>query len=147
MFLAFPEQYPILQELANHPLFDNIGEEQNNFAVSHDQVGLQLANKWLLPEQLVAAIGYHHTPKKATVFRHYPLIIQVANILSLMYCSPEMLRAEDVIKMFSDFLPETGNLWQEVGLNWNDANLGCWFDALKHSRQNDQAILGIFAST
>jgi putative nucleotidyltransferase with HDIG domain len=147
MFLTFPEQYPILQELANHPLFDNIAEEQNKFSVSHDQVGLQLANKWLLPEQLVAAIGYHHTPRNANAFRHYPLIIQVANILSLMYCSPEMLRAEDVTKMFADFLPETGNLWQEVGLNWNDENLGLWFDGLKRSRQNDQAILGIFAST
>jgi putative nucleotidyltransferase with HDIG domain len=147
MYLTFPEQYPILQELANHPLFDNIAEERKKFSISHDQVGLQLAQKWLLPEQLVAAIGYHHAPQEAMVYRQYPLIIQVADILSLMYCSPEILRAEDVSRMFSDFLPETGNLWLEIGLNWHDDNLGLWFEGLKRSRQSDQAILSIFAST
>ncbi len=146
MYLTFPEQYPILQELANHPLFDKIAEERKNFAISHDQVGLQLAKKWLLPDQLVAAIGYHHAPQEAAAYRQYPLIIQVADILSLMYCSPEMLRAEDVSKMFADFLPETGNLWLEIGLDWNDDNLGLWFEGLKRSRQSDQAILSIFAS-
>ncbi len=146
MFLTFPEQYPILQELANHPLFDTIAEERKSFAISHDQVGLQLAKKWLLPEQLVAAIGYHHAPQDTTTFRQYSLIIQVADILSLMYTSPEILKPDDVSKIFADFLPETGALWQEAGLTWDDENLGMWFEGLKRSRQNDQAILSIFAS-
>ncbi|MBU1566646.1 MAG: HDOD domain-containing protein [Proteobacteria bacterium] len=146
MFLTFPSTYPILQELANHPLFNDIAEEQKQFTISHDQVGLELAKKWLLPEQLIAAIGYHHAPLDTTTFRQYPLIIQVADILSLMYCGPEILRAEDVSKMFADFLPETGKFWQESGLNWNDDNLGLWFERLKLSRQCDQAILSIFTS-
>ncbi len=146
MFLAFPEQYPLLQELACHPLFNNITEERKHFVISHDQVGLQLAEKWLLPAQLVAAIGYHHAPQDAGDFRQYPLIVQVADILSLMYCSPELLRAEDVSKMFVDFLPETGKLWRDVGLKWNGDNLGLWFEGLKRSRQSDQAILSIFTS-
>ncbi len=147
MFLTFPEQYPLLQELAGHPLFTDIAEEQKYFAMSHDQVGLKLAKKWLLPEQLVAAIGYHHAPQNAGAFRQYPLIVQIADILSLMYCSPESLKADDVSKMFADFLPETGKLWQEVGLEWNGDNLGFWFEGLKQSRQSDQAILSIFTST
>jgi putative nucleotidyltransferase with HDIG domain len=146
MFLAFPEKYPILQELSNLTLFDNISEERQSFTISHDQVGLQLAKKWLLPEQLVSAIGYHHAPENTTTFRQYPLIIQVADILSLMYSSPETLRPEDVSKIFVDFLPETGILWQEIGLTWDDGNFSLWFEGLKHSRQNDQAILSIFAS-
>lgn len=146
MFLTFPEQYPILRELANHPLFNDIAEEQKHFAISHDQVGLQLAKKWLLPEQLIAAIGYHHAPRDAASFRQYPLIIQVADILSLMYCGPEILKAADVSKMFADFLPETGKLWQEIGLTWNKDNLGLWFEGLKRSRQSDQAVLSIFTS-
>ncbi len=146
MFITFPDTYPILQELANHPLFNDISEERKKFAISHDQVGLLLAKKWLLPVQLVAAIGYHHSPQDAGAFRQYPLIVQVADILSLMYCSPELLRAEDVSKMFVDFLPETGKLWQDFGLNWHDDNLGLWFEGLKRSRQSDQAVLSIFTS-
>jgi putative nucleotidyltransferase with HDIG domain len=146
MFITFPDQYPLLKELANHPLFDDIAEEQKKFSVSHDQVGLQLAKKWLLPDQLVMAIGYHHAPQDAATFHQYPLIIQVADILSLMYCSPEILKAEDVSRMFADFLPETGSLWRKIGLSWNDDNLGLWFEGLKISRQNDQAVLSIFTS-
>lgn len=147
MFLSFPDEYPILSELANHPLFGTLNEERKNFAISHDQVGLKLAEKWLLPEQLVAAIGYHHAPQDAaSTFRRYPLIIQVADILSLMYSSPETLRPQDVSKIFADFLPETCALWQEIGLDWDDDNLGHWFEELKSSQENNQAILGIFAS-
>ncbi len=146
MFLAFPEQYPLLRELANHHLFDNMAEERKCFTMSHDQVGLQLAKKWLLPAQLAAAIGHHHAPQDAAVFRQYALIVQVADILSLMYCSMDTLKGRDVSKIFADFLPETAKLWQEIGLNWSENNLGLWFEKLKHSRETDQAILSIFTS-
>lgn len=148
MFLAFPEQYPLLKELANHHLFDTIAEERKCFTMSHDQVGLQLAKKWLLPEQLVTAIGHHHTPQDAAAaFRQYALIVQVADILSLMYCSLITLKGQDVSKIFADFLPETAKLWQEIGLSWSEKNLGIWFEKLKHSRETDQAILSIFTCT
>ena len=147
MFLAFPEQYPLLKELANHHLLYNTIEEQKCYSISHDQVGLQLARKWLLPDQFAVAIGHHHAPQEAAEFRQYALIIQVADILSLMYCSPETLRGKDVSKIFADFLPETATLWREIGLTWSDDNLGIWFEKLKHSRETDQAILSIFTSS
>ncbi len=146
MFLTFPEQYPILQEISSNPLFNSISLERQNFSASHDQVGLWLAQKWLLPEQLVTAIGYHHSPNEADCHRQYALIVQVADILSRMYCSPEILRARDVSRIFADFLPETEVLWQKNGLTWDDDNLGLWFEGLTRSRQNDQAVLNIFTS-
>jgi HD-like signal output (HDOD) protein len=147
MFITFPDLYPVLRELSNPSHFTNIVEEQTNFAVSHDRVGQQLAKKWLLPDNLVAAIGYHHKPQEAPAFRQYPLIVQVADILSLMYCSTDILSPADVIKIFVDFLPETGKLWQDNGLDWSADYLGLWFDALKESRQNNQSILNIFTSS
>ena len=73
MLMAFPTDYPILQELSNPCNLDNSTEEQSKFAISHDKVGLQLAEKWLLPEQLCMAIGFHHSPQKAPSFKKYPL--------------------------------------------------------------------------
>lgn len=146
MFLSFPDEYPLLSELTDHPLFSTITEERKNFSISHDQVGLKLAEKWLLPEQLITAIGYHHAPHNASTFRQYPLIIQVADILSRMYSSPEILRPQDVSKIFADFLPETSVLWKEIGLEWDDGNLGRWFEELKSCQENNQAILSLFAS-
>ncbi len=146
MFITFPDLYPVLRELTSPSHFTDIAEEQNNFSVSHDYVGLLLANKWLLPDKLVAAIGYHHRPQEAPAFREYPLIVQVADILSLMYCSTDTLGPADVVKIFVDFLPETGRHWQDNGLDWSADHLGLWFEALKQSRQSNQAILQIFAS-
>ncbi|KJR99465.1 MAG: hypothetical protein VR65_15885 [Desulfobulbaceae bacterium BRH_c16a] len=144
MFMAFPKDYPILRGLTGSSHYSNTAEEEQTFAVCHDQVGLQLAEKWLLPKQLAMAIGYHHKPQEAQAYRQYPLIVQVADILALMYCNADILRTEDVMKIFGDFFPETALLWQDNRLPWNIVDLGFWFETLKLHREKNQNILNIF---
>jgi HD-like signal output (HDOD) protein len=146
MLMAFPTDYPILQELSNPCNLDNSAEEHAKFTGSHDKVGLQLAERWLLPEQLCMAIGFHHSPQKSPSFRQYPLIVQVADILSLIYCHSESMESKDVEKIFVDFLPETSTMWQENNLSWKAENIGLWFDLLQQHRENDQEILSAFSS-
>lgn len=146
MLMAFPNDYPILQELANPYNLDNSTEERAKFSTSHDKVGLQLAERWLLPEQLCMAIGYHHSPQHAPNFRQYPLIVQIADTLSLMYCHSDCMKKEDVEKIFVDFLSETSSLWSENNLEWKTENFGLWFDLLQQHRENDQEILSILSS-
>lgn len=146
MFLAFPESYPLLKATTGISLEDLLSEERRAFSTSHDQVGLLLANKWLLPEQLAMAVGYHHDPRNAPKHRRHPLIVQIADTLALIYASPGNFRAEDIARIFKDFLPETRLLWEELGLPWNDEHLGLWYQRLQQSRSNDQAVLGIFTA-
>ncbi len=147
MFITFPGEYPILGEL-NRPgnYDDTTAEERRSFAVSHDQVGRQLAEKWLLPQQLVTAIGYHHTPWEAPSFRQYPLIVQVADILALMFGNADILKIDDVIKIFNDFFPETALCWKKNHLPWAPDEIGSWFSRLKLVREKDENILNIFAT-
>lgn len=147
MFITFPHEYPILRELARPGNYSNAAvEEERIFAVRHDQVGLQLAEKWLLPEQLATAIGYHHRPGQAISYRQYPVIVQVADILAQMYGNADILRTEDVIKIFNDFFPETAGLWEDNNLPWESTHLGSWFTQLTHSREKDESIFNIFAN-
>jgi putative nucleotidyltransferase with HDIG domain len=146
MFLTFPDNYPLLKTATGISLQDMLGEEHRQFTISHDQVGLILAKKWLLPEQLAMAIGYHHAPGKAPAHRPYALIVQIADTLSLLYSCPERFRPEDITKIFTDFLPETQILWKELGLPWSNDDLGIWFERLHQSRARDQAVLKIFTS-
>jgi HD-like signal output (HDOD) protein len=146
MLMTFPHDYSILGEISNLSHFSITTEEQASFSISHDKVGLQLGHRWLLPEQLVMAMGYHHMPEKAPSHRPYPLIIQMADLLSLMYCTQEKLKSEDIAKIFDDFLPETSALWQKNGLKWDTSNLGIWFETLKQSCEADQGILTVFTS-
>lgn len=146
MLMAFPNEYPVFRELSIPESFCMTAEEAAGFSLSHEVVGMQLATKWMLPEQLVMAIGYHHSPQSAPNFSPYPLIVQVADILSLMYSNPDMLNATDIIRIFEDFLPETADLWKEKHLGWNASIIGQWFDALKEQRDSDQGILDMFTS-
>lgn len=146
MFMAFPNEYPILREISNPCMTNDSSEEQSQFAISHDKVGLQLARKWLLPEQLVVAIGYHHCPQEAPSHKKYALIVQMADILSLMYCHSDGMERCDVEKIFVDFLPETSMLWTENALAWKTEKFGLWYEMLQQQREKDQEILGAFSS-
>ena len=95
----------------------------------------------------VMAIGYHHSPQDAPNLNHYPLIVQVADILSLICCYSDAMGGKDVEKIFQDFLPETASLWKKYNLNWEIENLGIWFEKLQQSRENDQGLLDIFTSS
>ena len=147
MLISYPNEYPILRELSNPSHFQNTGEETQIFGVSHDQAGLRLATRWLLPDQLCAAIGYHHQPEHANKWRHYPIIVQVADILSLIYCCLDIGSGDDVDKIFQDFLPETAAMWEENNLQWKDESIGRWFELLRISREENQGILDILTSS
>ena len=146
MFLAYPDTYPLLRSATGIALEDPLAEERRRFAINHDQAGLLLARRWLLPPQLAMAIGYHHRPADAPEQNRYPLIVQVADTLSLIDSTPGLFRPEDIARIFNDFLPETRRLWEELGLPWDDDDLGQWFERLQQSRQKDQAVLDIFTA-
>lgn len=146
MFLAYPDTYPLLRAASGMALEDPLAEERRRFAISHDQAGLLLARRWLLPPQLAMAIGYHHQPGAAPEQNRYPLIVQIADTLALIDSTPGAFRPEDIVRIFNDFLPETRRLWEEFGLAWNDDDLGLWFERLQQSRRKDQSVLGVFTA-
>lgn len=146
MLMAFPNNYPILHDLTSPSHFSGIEKENSDYGTSHDIVGRQLADRWLLPEQLTMAIGYHHFPEDAPSHNKFPLIIQAADSLSLVYDSLEISAGQDVEKIFSDFLPETAELWQRCDLVWPVDNLGTWFEKLRQIREQEQSIFEMFAT-
>lgn len=146
MLLTFPKQYRILRELSNFENLHSTSEEQARFGISHDQAGMKLTNRWLFPEPFVLATGYHHAPQEAPDHRQYPLIVQVADILSLMYCCSDITSGNDVNKIFSDFLPETAKLWEVNNMTIPTSKPGQWFETLKEKRESDQAILDILST-
>lgn len=147
MLVAFPNNYPLLHDLTIPSYASGIEKEKSDYGISHDTVGKQLAERWLLPDQLVMAIGYHHNPQDAPSHRQFPLIIQAADSLSLLYDSLDITVSQDVEKIFSDFLPETKEVWQKCELTWNNDYVGNWFEKLKYHREEEQSIFDMFSAT
>lgn len=146
MLMTFPQDYMLLFELSEPNRFRTIIEEHEQYSTSHDEIGMRILKRWLFPEQLLISTGYHHHPEHAPAEKVFPIIIQLADMLSLMYCSPDNLEASDVITIFKDFLPESGELWRANGLPWQPEQLGQWFSQLQEQRKRDQAILDIMMS-
>lgn len=147
MLRAFPYDYSPLLELSEPNQFRSIINENEIFSVSHDEIGKRLLRRWLFPEPLIMAIGYHHSPQLAPVHKEFPFIVQMADILSLIYCSPEKLTADDVTAIFKDFLPENLQMWQDNNLPWKPEKIGLWYNELIESRQKDGAVLDIFSAS
>ena len=143
MLMAFPSSYPILQEHSLSSHFSVISTERELYGTSHDHIGLELARRWALPEQIAYAIGFHHVPETAPAHRQHPLIVQIADLLSMIYCCTDISEPEDVQKAIFDFLPETRNLWQKNGLSLGPNTLGIWFETLQQTRENEHQLLTV----
>lgn len=148
MLITFPDEYSLLYELSAAPNhFRDVLHEQDLYSTSHDEIGQKVLNKWLFPEQLVMAAGYHHHPELAPSHRKYPIIVQMADMLSLMHCSPDGFREDDVATIFNDFMPEKSYLWIDNNLPWDSTQLGTWYTQLQEARVKDQPILDIMMSS
>lgn len=65
LFYLYPEQTTAWEHLSRMTPDDRYAAEQSLFRVTHEKIGLLLAQTWGLPEDLVDAIGYHHNPDAA----------------------------------------------------------------------------------
>lgn len=57
-------------------------EEEALFGIDHQAVGLKAAHRWGLPEQIKAAIGYHHDPSASLVHPKNAMLMHQANRLA-----------------------------------------------------------------
>lgn len=58
--------------------------EENVLGFHHGQVGARIAQKWNLPDDLVEAIAYHHSPEKATINPRLTSIVHIADAVVMM---------------------------------------------------------------
>lgn len=60
---AFPSQYgPVVESYAPLKSVGLVEREQEALGVSHAEVSALVLERWMLPEDMVEAIRYHHTP-------------------------------------------------------------------------------------
>lgn len=143
ILMTFPDEYPPLLELSEPYQFRNLNYEQEHFAATHDEIGMRIMKRWLFPEQLQMAAGYHHRPEQAPAFFSYPILVQTADILAQLHSQPDRLEGVDITAIFHDFLPECRKLWRSHDIPWSDNRIGAWYEELRETRKRDQRILDI----
>lgn len=85
--------------------------EKEILGFNHAQVGKEIAAKWNFPDELVEAIGLHHSPEKAIINPMLVSIIHVADAITMMMGIS--IGADGLAYNFSPFALETLELSAE----------------------------------
>lgn len=133
-------------ELSDPTDFSRYLRESETYSIGHDEIAIRLFNRWLFPRSLINAVGYHHRPQESPFYQVAPIIIQIADLLSLAHLNPKGPDARDIFTVIDDFLPELKTLWRNNDLDWTADDFVRWQEALAVSSNRDQAILTIMAS-
>lgn len=79
--------------------------EEEILGFNHAQVGEKIAQKWNFPDELVEAIGLHHSPEKSTINPVLVSIVHIADAITMMMGIS--IGADGLAYNFSPFAVET----------------------------------------
>jgi HD-like signal output (HDOD) protein len=145
MVMSMPVEYGrYLQDTGSRSI-NSRDLEEKSFGLGHDDAGMKLLERWMFPEDLVNAVGYHHTPPALEDHQSFSPLIHVADIICHLdenaWADDELETArgkiltQDMIRFFG-----------KRGLEWTESVLDEVLDAyalLKADEmENLQAMLG-----
>ena len=124
MYITFPGEFMMQAEIMN-PLkikYTAFEAEKDVFGMTHDEVGMKLLKKWMFPESLLTAVGYHHRPQEADKKSNFPMIVHVADILTHVYEMQD--EAEEGEPFEADlFYGDAIKLSKTFGMEWDVSDL------------------------
>ncbi|GAX61096.1 metal dependent phosphohydrolase [Candidatus Scalindua japonica] len=145
MFITFPSEFMMQLEIMS-PLkikYTAFEGEKDVFGMTHDEVGMRLLKKWMFPESLINAVGYHHHPQEADNKSHFPIIVHVADILTHIH----EMQEEDEEGEYTNtelFYGDAIELAQSFGIDWNLLDLSRLQQTLKENIKNEAETIKLF---
>jgi putative nucleotidyltransferase with HDIG domain len=145
MYVTFPDEFMMQAEIMS-PMkmkFTTFEAEKDIFGMTHDEVGMKLLKKWMFPESLINAVGYHHHPQDADKKSPFPIIVHVADILTHVY---EMQVEGEEEDSFEDelFYNDAINLSRSFGINWDVSDLRRFQQSLEESTRRETNTIKLF---
>lgn len=131
LLMAFPKSYSPAPETSGTLPFSLASEEESKYGISHANAGMHQLNRWLFPEQLCAATGYHHHPASAPDNAAFPLIVQMADILSHCLHSKETMTGREILDLINDLTPDSPLLWDRYNFHWQEEDIEQWLTELQ----------------
>ncbi|WP_031435106.1 HDOD domain-containing protein [Methylomarinum vadi] len=109
MFMLMPEEINTVFATARSQQQLVYRTEKQILGFTHAHVGSQLLKRWKLPEQIIYAVNYHHTPNTADRFKVDVALIHVADLI---------ITALDCNSSGEHLVPPLNNAaWKELGLS------------------------------
>jgi putative nucleotidyltransferase with HDIG domain len=145
LFLAMPDKYLPVDRMISFSTEEHLADEKQKFSIGHDNVGGRLLKRWLFPENLILALEYHHYPQNAPILQGYPLVIQLADVMSFLCCNPQYLVGRSLVSVITEYLPDIETQWKNRKLLWNQVMIESWFAWLKIDQTYGSSIMHILS--
>ena len=147
MYIAFPAEFEKYIELTA-PLkikYSVFEIEKDIFGITHDEAGIKLLEKWLFPENLISAVGFHHHPEKADNNSISPVTIHIADILAHLYEMSIDEETDDSVNIDVEiFYADIVNLVRLHGIEWNVSDLRRLKTTLSESMDQEVGTMSMF---
>lgn len=82
LITALPVSFLDIVKNNNEQAHEIFKQEERVFGISHAEIGMTLLKRWMFPDSLVVATGYHHRPENAEMQAHVAALIHFADILA-----------------------------------------------------------------
>ena len=145
MYITFPGEFMMQAEIMN-PLkikYTAFEAEKDVFGMTHDDVGMKLLKKWMFPESLLTAVGYHHRPQEADKKSNFPMIVHVADILTHVYEMQD--EAEEGEPFEADlFYGDAIKLSKTFGMDWDVSDLSRFQQTMAENIEKEADTIKLF---
>lgn len=146
MLLTFGEEYDPECWMTPFSTAERLRAEQQQFGFSHPVVGGQILRQWHFPENLLAAVEYHHQPAKAPAENKYVQVVELADLLAFL-CATADEQSDDPVLLHrvQHSLPDLVLRWRSLGLGWSETHLDLWYQTLCSSQDQDRSLSDFFS--
>ncbi len=145
VYITLPNEFFKLVKAAR-PLklkFMAFETEEKIIGMTHDEIGMRLLKKWMFPESLMTATGFHHRLQETDKKSLLPVVTHIADIFAHIYEMLTAVEKDDTFKAETLF-PDIIKLVQSYGIEWDNSDLSRILQVLAESIEKESATFSLF---
>ncbi len=140
IYMALPMKFAEIIKMSGDVASKTFDVEKQVVGITHDEIAMSLLSRWLFPEELVTAVGFHHRPNEADQSQ-LALAIHAADLLT--HISDSKDNEEEFTKLKDElYSPKVIELFQSHKIEWNESNLERLQNDLANIKEEEGSVLG-----
>ncbi|TVL99434.1 MAG: hypothetical protein CV087_18185 [Candidatus Brocadia sp. WS118] len=145
IYMTLPHEFIKLVEAAKHLelKFTAFETEKGILGMTHDEVGMKLLKKWMFPESLLTAIGFHHRLQETDNKSLLPVVVHIADIFAHLYEMQTVGGVDNPVKT-ETLYPDIIKRAQSYGIAWDASDLNRLQQTFAESIEKEAAAFNLF---
>lgn len=145
VWMALPMEFYKIIDTAGSSKLMTFRAEKSILGVTHDELGMKLLTRWMFPENLVTAVGFHHRPQEAKRHSLFSLVVHISDLVAHLSEVPDGGEDDTFLKEALSH-PEIIKMSRSHGLEWNSSAVEKLREKLARRKEEEAGALSLFLS-